>query len=297
VIGKGTTFFVDLPVNSLVQPALPVADKLPGEPKPHQDRILLCLGDHVVAERLSTMIEEMELVADVVAEVQEAGLHLAQFSYEAMILELEAGDQAGLSLIRDLRAQGLTRDLPVLVLSAEVEQVAEELDEKAVMGIDWLEKPLDEMAILDSLRRVLPGSARRQQRVLHVEDDPDVRTVVERFVNELAVVTGAKTMREAEWLIKTQKFDLVILDLILPDGAGEDLIPMMQRSPNKLVPVIVFSAKEFSRDHSPVVDSALVKSHASAEDLLSAIKRTLEAPEQASRTRLSHPPTNKVQSI
>lgn len=297
VVGKGTTFSVDLPVNSLVQPAAPNAGEYTGKPRSHQDRILVCEGDHAVAERLSTVIGEMELVADVVIDVEEARQLLAQFRYAAMILDVGAGEQAGVALIRDLRGQGLMCELPVLIISPDAEQAARDLEGNEIKGIDWLEKPLDDQAIEDTLRRILPGSMQDKQRVLHVEYDRDVRTVVSRIVNELAVVTGAETLQEAEWLINTREFDLVILDLILPDGAGEDLIPLMQRSPNKSVPVIVFSAKELSRNNSLHIESALVKSHASAEDLLSAIERTLKAPERASRTSVTQPPTEKVLSI
>ncbi|KAF0191569.1 MAG: PAS/PAC sensor hybrid histidine kinase [Gammaproteobacteria bacterium] len=62
-------------------------------------------------------------------------------------------------------------------------------------------------------------------------------------------------------------FDLVVLDMMMPDGSGEDLLPVIgaQQDP---VPVIVFSGHEVSKDIVQRVNHVLTRGHASGERLV-----------------------------
>jgi two-component system, OmpR family, response regulator len=61
-------------------------------------------------------------------------------------------------------------------------------------------------------------------RILHVDDDPDIRLMMAASLQEFGyVVATAGTNAEALELAKQFKFDLSILDVRLPDGSGIDL--------------------------------------------------------------------------
>jgi DNA-binding response OmpR family regulator len=58
-------------------------------------------------------------------------------------------------------------------------------------------------------------------RILLVEDDPDVRPLLEHILLEHRYqVTTAETVLTATALLNSQPFDLVICDVNLPDGSG-----------------------------------------------------------------------------
>ena len=58
-------------------------------------------------------------------------------------------------------------------------------------------------------------------RILLVEDDPDVRPLMEHILlTELYSVTTAESVAVALSLLGRQPFDLVICDVNLPDGSG-----------------------------------------------------------------------------
>lgn len=59
-----------------------------------------------------------------------------------------------------------------------------------------------------------------RKKLLHVEDDADYRTYVKQILDDLADITPAETLTQALELIKDNIYDLVLLDLSLPDGAG-----------------------------------------------------------------------------
>jgi PAS domain S-box-containing protein len=113
-------------------------------------------------------------------------------------------------------------------------------------------------------------------RILHVEDDPDILAVVSVLIGDKAEVTSAATVGEARQTIEENTFDLVILDLMLPDGKGEDILPMLNRPDEKPTPVIVFSAKEIPADMERNILETLVKSRTSNDRLLETIRVLIE---------------------
>jgi DNA-binding response OmpR family regulator len=61
-------------------------------------------------------------------------------------------------------------------------------------------------------------------RILLVEDDPDVRPLLEHILlSENYEVTATETAAVALSLLAVQPFDLVVCDVNLPDGSGLDV--------------------------------------------------------------------------
>ena len=68
------------------------------------------------------------------------------------------------------------------------------------------------------------------KRILFVEDDLGLgETLFERLQKENYEVDWCKTIREATTKLDTKKFQLVILDLGLPDGSGFDLAKVIRK--------------------------------------------------------------------
>ena len=80
--------------------------------------------------------------------------------------------------------------------------------------------------------------------VMIVEDHPDFRDLMEVLLNgqsDIDLVAQAGSLAEARDHAAMFEFDVVVLDLGLPDGHGEDLIPDFRRS-NPDVGVMILSA-------------------------------------------------------
>ena len=108
--------------------------------------------------------------------------------------------------------------------------------------------------------------------VLHVEDNADIQKIITLIIGDEAEVFSATTLHEATKILNRERFDLVILDLNLPDGSGEDLLSRINRPGRPSVPVIVFSANPAAQGTAERVSAVLVKSRTTNEMLAKIIR-------------------------
>lgn len=265
--GIGTTFHIELPVLvSLPQPAATAEDS-------SRPRILICEDDFDVAHLIAIMLEQRGYASDIAVDAAQAKALLAAGNvYKAMTVDLMLPDQDGLSLIAESRKLEATRDLPMLVVSAKAEEGKRDLRGAGLRVMDWLAKPIDERRMVEAVHRAVRGKRDRLPQVLHVEDDADIRDVVLGMLGGMAQVDGAASLREAEKALAGQRYDLVILDIGLPDGAGTALLPMLSAQVPP-IPVMVFSGVEMGDDAVRNVRAALVKARTTNEEFV----RTIEA--------------------
>jgi DNA-binding response OmpR family regulator len=214
---------------------------------------------------------------DVVYNAADAKQALLDNQYAAMTLDLVLPDQDGISLLQEIRQFEGTRDLPIVVVSAKAIEGKSELNGHAFGIIDWIQKPIDQEYLNAALLRAIQSGSNKKPHILHVEDDHDVAMVVSKLVADIATVTLATTRAEGKKLLSSQSFDLVILDLMLPDGAGEDLLALHQELGENVPPFIIFSAKEVkSSNLSNNIKASLVKSRTSNEKLVATIRSAIE---------------------
>ncbi|MDX2100312.1 MAG: response regulator, partial [Leptolyngbyaceae cyanobacterium bins.59] len=161
--------------------------------------------------------------------------------------------------------------LPVVVVSANAHQGYEELQGGSFAIVDVLQKPIDQAQLLEAVGRAVRQKVVNTPRILHVEDDPDILQVVATILRDVAIVCPAATMQEASQILRQERFDLVILDLNMPDGSGLHLLPHLNCN-GEPVPVVVFSAQEVGLEIAQQVTAALVKSRTSNQELLDTIK-------------------------
>ena len=82
-------------------------------------------------------------------------------------------------------------------------------------------------------------------RVLIIEDEPDIRKTIDyNLSKESYEVIQAASIEEGEKAIASNKIDVIILDLMLPDGSGLTLCRDIKSEPStKNIPVIILTAK------------------------------------------------------
>jgi two-component system OmpR family response regulator len=116
-------------------------------------------------------------------------------------------------------------------------------------------------------------------RILHVDDDPDIRLMMAASLQEFGyVVATAGTNAEALELAKQFKFDLSILDVRLPDGSGIELCRKIKElQPG--APAVYYSAYASNEEQEAalsVCGDAYLKKPVSAKVLEKTIAELLE---------------------
>src|SRR4030065_881225 len=81
-----------------------------------------------------------------------------------------------------------------------------------------------------------------KNQVLIVDDEPDIRELLERTLGRMNLETrSAENLKEAHDLLTQLKFHLCLADMRLPDGNGIDLVRHIQ-SKHPTLPVAVITA-------------------------------------------------------
>ena len=123
-------------------------------------------------------------------------------------------------------------------------------------------------------------------RLLIVEDDPRIASFLEKGLTAegyAATVVGTAAEAEAALDVLGGRLDLVLLDLGLPGGDGEDVLRRMRRT-GQTIPVIVLTARAEVADRVRGLDAGandyLTKPFAFEELLarIRAVRRTVEQP-------------------
>lgn len=149
-VDVGTTFFFELP-EWREAPPVTAPMSLYGLNRP---RILVCEDDPDVAQLIGMMLDKAGFDADIAHTAAQARDHLRMESYAAMTVDIQLPYDNGLELIRSLRQDGRTADLPVLVLSVTAAEAR--LYAGATVAVsDWLDKPIDEQRFLNCLRQAV----------------------------------------------------------------------------------------------------------------------------------------------
>ena len=83
--------------------------------------------------------------------------------------------------------------------------------------------------------------------ILVVDDDDGIRSLIKKFLNENNfLVTTANSAENAKEKILIVKFDLIILDVMMPGKSGLDFI--MENKSNIDTPIILLTAKGETED-------------------------------------------------
>lgn len=259
--GHGATFHLDLP---LVEETRASADT-------DGPRLLIVEDDADAAEILREMLERDGFAADVASTGREALSAARTGVYSALLVDLQLPDADGIGLIRALRAKPETRDLPVVVVSADTARGMAR--GRSLEVVDWLEKPFDQDRLRTAVAAIYKNNSDRRPRVLQVDDDRDILEVTASALGTSVDIIQAESLASARAELAKFKPDVVILDLGLPDGSGLELLHDLGDETGRTVPVIVYSAQEMDGALADRVDAVLTKSRTSLAGLARTVRR------------------------
>ena len=160
VLGRGTTFTIELPqaISPVERFAALPESPAPVETKRQSERTysLLCIEDNASNLRLiEAILRSRPEITLLIAIQGSVGLDLArQHEPDLILLDLNLPDLHGSEVLARLQQSALTRDIPVVVISADA--TSKQIEKLIAAGArDYLTKPLDVQQFLDTLDKFL----------------------------------------------------------------------------------------------------------------------------------------------
>ncbi len=195
------------------------------------------------------------------------------FPLRGIFLDIQLPDFNGIELLRRLRRNPSTRNVPVQILSAcDPDPTVLELG-----GVEFKQKPLPPEDIVSSLAR-MSGQSPKKQQVLIVEDDQTLAEAMGELVRSLALQASAVQSRSEAYEALRKDCDIVIVDLGLEDGSGLDICRHIRENGMNL-PVIIYTGKEVTPEEEKnlkaYAECIILKTANSEERLLDEIRALL----------------------
>jgi len=249
IYGEGSVFTVCLPQQHPGTTTGTQSDPVAATPSPSDANdgkaLILCIDDNADVLELFQQCLSDDGYRVMCANSGDAGLKIARERRPAAItLDVQMPHKDGWSVLQELKSDPTTKDIPVLMATM--------MDNKALgmkLGaIEYLEKPIVPEKLLQSIKYArLLGETRE---VLVVDDDAGVRELMQQVFEDAHMqvrlaVDGVDAMVQ----MRAQSPDLIVLDLMMPNMDGFEVIRNMQADDRlKRIPLIVSTAKTLSHD-------------------------------------------------
>lgn len=155
---------------------------------------------------------------------------------ETALAALQSEPEEARSSIRrvahSLRGSGATYGFPEVTAAAAA--VEDGTDDVLAGRVESL------LSVLRGIAAAAPG-----RRVLVIDDDPEMQLLLRAVLARVGVqVEVAENAAQAQERVRREGFDLILLDLLLPDADGRKvLLTIRDSAPNLATPVFVLSAK------------------------------------------------------
>ncbi|OAT85178.1 response regulator [Desulfotomaculum copahuensis] len=160
-----------------------------------------------------------------------------------IILDIILPDRDGWEVLAELKSAPGTRDIPVVIVSA-----LNEAGRGISLGaLDYFVKPVDKDLLLARLRS-LKGLPEGNPSVLVVDDDPKIVEYLAAVLESSGYrVFRAGGGRQAVDLVLRQAPDVMILDLVMPEMTGFDVLEELSTHPEAAkTRVFILTAKDLT---------------------------------------------------
>ncbi len=234
------------------------------------DHVLLIVEDDLRFGKI--MIEKAhqnDMKAIVAISYIEVFDFINRFTPDAITLDVKLPDTSGWKVLEMLKNDLNYRHIPIYLVSGE-ENRSLALKRGAR---DFLLKPLDNESLNELFEDIISISKRKTKKVLVVEDNEiDSSQIAKMISSDNVEVSIAPTGKNAIEHLGNSNFDCVILDYTLPDLSGADLLTKVEEAKKRLTPVIIYSAKDFTKNELSHINrtsnTILMKGVNSLENLL-----------------------------
>ena len=276
-LGKGSVFTLHLPVRP------PVPEEHPPAPIKVEDMsrplVLVVEDDPAAAELLTRQLDGAGFRTHVARTGTDAIAMARELRPAAITLDILLPELDGWEVMTRLKQDQATSDIPVVVVS-----VIDNPELGIALGaMDYFVKPIDGKELVKRLSRFNFKNS-NGTTVLVVDDEAAnrewLRNILERAGFAVILAGGG---REAIVLAKWRRPDLVLLDLMMPDVNGFDVVKALRADPvTQRTPIMILTARHLTQADKRLlnghVSTILSRGSDSAADLLDHLRQLVKEP-------------------
>ena len=179
--------------------------------------------------------------------------------FDMVLLDINMPGMTGTQLLEHLKSDSTTRDIPVIMVTAEHDN-STVLDCIKLGAADYIKKPIEPALLRSRVWRCLqkhrnlsgpePDKPQEKQlihaKILIVDDDEMHRAILQRRLTvENHAVLQANNGNEAITILENNKVDLILLDVIMPELDGFQTLEKIKACErNRHIPVLMCSADD-----------------------------------------------------
>jgi len=207
----------------------------------------------------------------------EEGLRMArQLKPDLITLDIMMPVMDGWQFLEKLNEDEELRGTPVVIISV----LHEEGKGMALGASAVLQKPIDRLSLMRALERA--GLSRKDQaKVLVVDDDPNAVEIISEILSSMEYsILKAYGGREGIQIAADETPDLIVLDLMMPEMDGFDVIEHLKSDPKtRDIPIVILTAKLLTEEDIRRLNGHIVsitrKGEFSREEFLREVRNVL----------------------
>ena len=208
------------------------------------DNLVVLVDDDVAMHDLiKRTISKLNLTL-IGATNSEKGMELIrEVKPKLILLDVLMPGRDGWSLLKECKTDAELKDIPVIMIS----QLNQSNLAASLGANDYLTKPIDRTHFVNTIQRLL-GTGGKDQKVLVIDDDKDVRELLSRLLKDAGYrPIDARDGKEGLERTKDEPA-LIILDLEMPRMDGFEFLDNYIKDvpEDKRAPVLVFSGKDLT---------------------------------------------------
>jgi signal transduction histidine kinase/DNA-binding response OmpR family regulator len=250
-VGKGSTFTVWLPFRpseaGILTPTKPVA-ALPVDIVPGALTALIVEDDYKSADLIRVQLEAEGFMVLHAATAETAIILAARQPLALITLDIMLPNMDGWDFLSQIKQTPALKHIPVVIISI----VADPARGFALGAAGVMQKPISRQELYEALvgLGLFPLAQGETLKVLVVDDDPKaVELIAVRILGLASTVLRAYGGQEAIDAARRELPDLIVLDLMMPEVSGFDVVSALNESPETArIPVLVVTAKHITAE-------------------------------------------------
>jgi signal transduction histidine kinase/CheY-like chemotaxis protein len=276
--GQGSTFSFAIPINPISEISETTDDRTATNGKPSQGKTIVAIDDDPgVINLYKRFLEKRNYNIVAINNAKDVVARVKADAPSAILLDILMPDKDGWQVLKELKQDILTKDIPVIICSI----ISDKNKGFDLGAADYLTKPIVESELVNALKHI-DEQQKEQIKVLVIDDKADDILLIRRMLEAHNYqIIEASNGKDGLDLVQSRTPDLIILDLSMPEMDGFAVVEALKIDEDtRDIPIVIVSAKQPTQaEHESLtgqVEVLLHKGIFTESELVQVVSQALE---------------------